>query len=341
MLVEAQDLTAEDVLRLVQEHWEGKARNGAFVPRGAGAHHWVCGGPRQPHWFVTADDVTARGRLEELEAAYAVARRLAHKGLHFVVPTVAPTNGGVGVRHGRYLVTVTAYLEGESGPGAYADDNQRALIAHEIGQLHAAKPPRRAPVWEPTLPCRAELERLLETVDGGPWESGPFGESVRVALRDNRTHILRLLARLDVLTAQALARREGWVLTHGEPHTANVLWQLGGPVLVDWESLRLAPRERDLRVVLRDADGAEPLSAYVASGGTVDLDADMVELFDLQWWLTETALYAVQFASPHVGDADEARFHEAFLAEVVPAVAASPTRRRHRARGHGDRGDAR
>jgi len=67
----------------------------------------------------------------------------------------------------------------------------------------------------------------------------------------------------------------------------------------------------------------------------------MVELFDLQWWLTETALYAVQFASPHVGDADEARFHEAFLAEVVPAVAASPTRRRHRARGHGDRGDAR
>jgi len=267
MLVEPQDLTAEDVLRLVQEHWEGKARNGAFVPRGAGAHHWVCGGPRQPHWFVTADDVTARGRLEELEAAYAVARRLAHKGLHFVVPTVAPTNGGVGVRHGRYLVTVTAYLEGESGPGAYADDNQRALIAHEIGQLHAAKPPRRAPVWEPTLPCRAELERLLETVDGGPWESGPFGESVRVALRDNRTHILRLLARLDVLTAQALARREGWVLTHGEPHTANVLWQLGGPVLVDWESLRLAPRERDLRVVLRDADGAEPLSAYVASGG--------------------------------------------------------------------------
>ena len=324
MLVEPEDLTAEEVLRLVHEHWDAKARSGAFVPRGAGAHHWVCGGPRQPRWFVTADDVSATGRLEELQAAYAVARRLAHKGLHFVVPTIAPASGGVGVRHGRYLLTVTAYLEGESGPGAYADDNQRALIAHEIGLLHAARPLRRAPVWKPDLRCRTELERLMETAGDGEWRSGPFGESVRTALRDHAAHLLRLIMRFDVLAAQALAGQQEWVLTHGEAHTANVLWQLGGPVLVDWESLRLAPRERDLRVVLRDADSAEPLSAYVASGGTVDLDADMVELFDLEWWLTETALYAVQFSGAHEGNADDARFHEAFLDEVVPAVVDLP-----------------
>ncbi len=320
MLVEPQDLTVEEVLRLVQEHWDGKARSGAFVPRGAGAHHWVCGGPRRPRWFVTADDVTATGRLEELQRAYAAARRLAHKGLHFVVPTVAPGDGGVGVRHGRYLLTVAAYLEGESGPGPYADDNQRALIAHEVGLLHAAKPSRRAPVWEPALPARSELERLLESVDDGEWTAGPFGESVRIALRDNGPHLLRLLTRFDALAARALTARDDWVLTHGEPHTANVLWQLGGPVLVDWESLRLAPRERDLRVILRDADGAEPLSAYVASGGTVDLDADLVELFDLEWWLTETALLAVHFSDPHEGNADDARFHAALLEEVMPAV---------------------
>lgn len=321
MLVAPEDLSTEEVLRVVQEHWDPKVRSGALFPQGSGAPHWVCGGARHPRWFVTADDVTAPGRLAEREAAYAAARRLAHKGLHFVVPTVAPVGGGIGVRHGRHLVTVTAYHEGESGPGPYADDNQRALVAHEIGLLHATRPPRRAPVWKPGLASRSELVQLLETVDDTQWDTGPFGESVRTALRDNRPRLLRLFARFDVLAAQALASRKTWVVTHGEPHTANVLWRLGGPVLLDWESLRLAPRERDLRVVLRDAESAEPLSAYVASGGTVDLDADMVELFDLELGLTGTARSAVWFSRPHVGNADEARLHEAFLDEVVPAVA--------------------
>ena len=51
--------------------------------------------------------------------------------------------------------------------------------------------------------------------------------------------------------------------------------------------------------VLRGADGAEPLSAYVAHGGTAELDDDMVELFDLEWWLWEVAEYAVRFHAPH------------------------------------------
>ena len=121
----------------------------------------------------------------------------------------------------------------------------------------------------------------------------------------NGPELGRLYRRFDQLAAQALEGRERWVPTHGEPHTANVLWQLGGPVLVDWESLRVAPRERDLRTVLRGADGAEPLSAYVAHGGTAELDDDMVELFDLEWWLWEVAEYAVRFHGPHDGDDDD------------------------------------
>jgi spectinomycin phosphotransferase len=117
-----------------------------------------------------------------------------------------------------------------------------------------------------------------------------------------------------------------WVVTHGEPHTANVLWLPGGPVLVDWESLRIAPRERDLRTVLREAEGAEPISAYAAHGGDVELDADMVELFDLEWWLWEVASYALRFHGQHTGDHDDERFHQAFLEEVVPAVHAAVTK---------------
>lgn len=325
MLTEPEDLRSETVLRLVREHWDERAHSAANVSWGAGAHHWVCGGWRAARWVLTADDVSSPGRLEELEAAYAVARRLAADGLHFVVPTIAPragpTPGGdIGIRRGRHLLTVTAYLEGEPGTGTFADDSQRTLVAREIGALHGAPVPDGAPRWRPGPPGRADLERLLGTVDGPAWTAGPFGEPVREALREARPHLLSLSARFDVLADRALDGSDGWVLTHGEPHTANVLWGPAGPVLVDWESLRVAPRERDLRTVLRGAEGAEPLSAYVASGGTVDLDADMVELFDLEWWLRETALLALRFSGPHEGDAEDVRLHEAFRDEVVPSV---------------------
>lgn len=329
MFVEPADLSADTVLGIVRELWDPGVGSCAFFPRGSRAQHWVCAGRRQPRWFVTADEVSADGRLEELLDTYAAARELARRGHHVVVPTLAPDAelsgavDGVGVVHGAYLVTVAAYLEGESGPGEYADDNQRALVAGALGALHAESPPERARSWSPGPPRRPELLGLLERLDT-PWPAGPFGESVRKALRRNASSLRRLYARFDELAARAVEASGGWVLTHGEPHTANVVWRLGGPVLVDWESLRVAPRERDLRTVLRGAEGAEPLTAYAANGGTADLDADMFELFDLEGWLWEIADYAVRFAAPHTGDRadgqageDDARLHQAFLEEMA------------------------
>ncbi len=321
MLVEPADLPTRLVVALVREHWDDGVVTAAHLPRGAGAHHWAAAGRHRPRWFVTADDVSAAGREAELQDTYATARRLAERGMYAVVPTVAPVSqdSAVGVRQGRYLVTVTAYLEGESGTGEYADDNQRALIARALGVLHAARPPRRARVWSPGPALRAELVTLLN-LTGEPWRAGPFGESARTALRDNERALRSMIERFDELADRAMSRRRDWVPTHGQTHTANVLWTLAGPVLVDWESLRIAPRERDLRTVLRGADGAEPLSAYVASGGTVDLDADMVELFDLECWLQEVASHAVRLHERHDGDAEDERVHRALLEEVVPAV---------------------
>lgn len=327
MLVEPRELAANTILDVVRSHWDAGAVSATYLPQGAGAHHWVVTGRHLPRWFVTADEVTTPGRLEELLDTYAAARELAERGHHAVVAPVSPLTErhGVGVVVGAHLLTVTPYLEGEPGPGAYADDNQRALIAGALGALHAEQPPARARSWTPGPPLRGEMEALLQRLDR-PWTSGPFGESVRKALKRSGPELERLYRRFDELAARALDARDRWVPTHGEPHTRNVLWRLGGPVLVDWESLRVAPRERDLRTVLRDADGAEPLSAYVAHGGSAELDEDMVELFDLEWWLWNMAIFAIRFAAPHDGDDDDERFHDVFIEEVVPAVEGAVTK---------------
>ena len=88
------------------------------------------------------------------------------------------------------------------------------------------------------------------------------------------------------MTALPRARRRGprpgpGSPTHGEPHTANQLVTPTGRLLVDWESLRRAPAERDLRVLVQDGHG--DLCAP---------DWAMVEMFDLEWRLDEIAQYA-------------------------------------------------
>ena len=126
MLVEPQELLAGTVLGIVRQHWDAGAVSCAYVPCGAGAYHWVASGRHQPRWFVTADDVSAPGRLEELLDTYAAAQELAERGHHVVVPAVSPqaSGHGVGVVLGAYLVTVTTYLEGAFT--TVANDHARA-----------------------------------------------------------------------------------------------------------------------------------------------------------------------------------------------------------------------
>jgi spectinomycin phosphotransferase len=62
---------------------------------------------------------------------------------------------------------------------------------------------------------------------------------------------------------------------------------------VDWESLKLAPPERDLQVLLDTGEA------------TVDADRRMVELFDLDWRLDEIDQYSTWFATEHADSADD------------------------------------
>ena len=58
--------------------------------------------------------------------------------------------------------------------------------------------------------------------------------------------------------------------------------------------MKLAPRERDLSTLVQ--------AGY---GDQVRADRAMVELFDLEWRLSEIDAYAAWFAAPHTGTMDD------------------------------------
>ena len=68
--------------------------------------------------------------------------------------------------------------------------------------------------------------------------------------------------RLVEATAPARAHP---VITHGEPHPANVMSADGRLILIDWDTVALAPPERDVALVVSASD--EGIDRYQQATG--------------------------------------------------------------------------
>jgi spectinomycin phosphotransferase len=246
------------------------------LPVGFGAHHWVGRRGGIPLLFVTYDRLEPKRTLAELEAAYAGAARLAAEGLDFVLAGRPSPDGRYAVPFAGGAVSVTPWHEGTSGNGTFRDAAEAGACADMLTRLHTRIAPPGIPPWRPLV--GADLAMSLTTLAADPWTAGPYGERARAALRDRLGAVARWTDRYLALAEHARKQRARWVATHGEPDTGNQLITGDHRFLVDWESLRLAPRERDLRALV-EAGFGDPVPGSP--------DPLMLEMFDLEWRLDE------------------------------------------------------
>jgi len=310
VIVEPTDLPAQRVLDQVRARWDDSAVRVEHAPVGVRAFHWVVADAAAPRWFATADILaTSSDRLQRVRA-YEVAAHLGEK-LDFVVAPVHDRMGQVAVDLSPgYLLSVSRFEPGRAGPGFYADDDERVAVARLLGRLHASARPPGMRTWQPSIGWRSDAQRddLVRVVQRDSWTAGPLSEQAGHRLNEARAAMRAALTRFDLLVAAVRGAADRWVLTHGEPHTGNVLQCPSGPRLVDWHTLALAPRERDLRHLMLGATSSGPLRAYVDAGGVPGpLSPDTLELFDLEWRLSEVAAFAVRLARPHPGSEDDLR----------------------------------
>lgn len=91
------------------------------------------------------------------------------------------------------------------------------------------------------------------------------------------------------------------MLTHGEPHRANLIVDGEGRLhLVDWDTVLVAPRERDLQMVLDEHLTGWP--EYASLAGDVALDYDALDLYRRRWDLADIAAFVAVLREPHTED---------------------------------------
>jgi spectinomycin phosphotransferase len=309
MYDEPVDLTADAIVAALVRRWSIAVSKIEYAPVGFGSYHWIATEQDGQRWFVTADSAEKVSGREPgsafagLEAAYATAAALRDRGLDFVL---APEPDDAGQLLQRvapgWVIAVFPYIEGKPAGKRHWDEEASGLAtraAGQIGQLHASPPPPTLRRFDFTIEHRdTVLERLDET-----WHTGPYGEPARKLLAASREGVTALLAQYDQLVEQLLRDDEPWVVSHGEPHSANfIAGNDGGLYLIDWDTVRLAPKERDL-----EADWLpQPaiMAAYYSAAGPSPPRPYAVRLFQAWWHLIDTCIFVHHFQGPHEHTAD-------------------------------------
>jgi spectinomycin phosphotransferase/16S rRNA (guanine(1405)-N(7))-methyltransferase len=315
---------AATVVAAVERSWGIRLGPPVHQPLGFGSHHWLAddlGGDAR--WWITVDDLAshqaaATTSLDDafagLAAAMATARALADTGHGFVVAPVRTTAGEPIARLGAsQAVVVHPFVDGRTHEwGDEVSVGQREAIVDVLAELHAV-PLELVPAARTEGPGFDHRDELERAVAGDPAEdgAGPYAERAARLVTTRRGGLAAALARFDRLIAPA-AEPGRLVLTHGEPHPGNLIEVDGRFVLIDWDTTRVAPPERDLATLVTGdayppiADGAafDALARYEETTGR-QVDRALVEAFALRWDLADAAVYLHQFRAPHTGTADD------------------------------------
>jgi len=314
-----EELDQAALLLSLAEGWGFEAEVADYADVGFGSYHWLVTDAAGARGFVTVDDLDRKPWLGDTRAAAFAGLRLAFNtavalrdgGLAFVVAPI-PASGGETVRRlgSRYTVALFPVVDGTAGQfGPHESADERAAVTAMLARLHGATAAVRG-VPRPSelgVPGRRQLESALREVDA-VWAGGPLSDPARRVLAAHASDVEALLAAEVRLGAEVAARSTNWVVTHGEPHPGNVMRSGEELLLVDWDTVALAPPERDLWLVAGEQE--DELDLYTAATGH-PVDAGAITFYKLAWELADLAAFVDLFRSPHRRDEDTEVAYEA------------------------------
>ena len=282
------DIETDAVVKALADGWRFDVDAIEYAAVGAGSYHWFATDAAGTRRFVTVDDLDQKRWLGETRAAargalsraFGTAAALSQAGLEFVVAPIRTASGKplhpIGDHHTAALLL---FVDGQAGRFGHYDPGVRAAVVSMLADLHCADPAATGVLGVGLeLAGRARLEGALRDVNE-TWSGGPLSESARHAFAIHADDVAGLLAVADRLAASVEERRRPWVITHGEPHAGNVMRTGAAHVLLDWDTVALAPRERDLWML---ADEPDDLAAYADLTGD-EIDRDALDFFRLTW----------------------------------------------------------
>lgn len=269
-----------------------------------------------------------RGPVDE--AALAVPKALRERGIPNILAPL-PTQTGdlwctLNASEGCTIV-LYPFIDGEDAMVAGMSAEQWRVFGETLQAVHGSGLETdlrdRIPSEAFTLPSGALVERVSSVASSGPDATGIAARFAEFWCA-NQEKIDQTLARARELGRSLRTKRFDHVLCHTDIHAANILVARSGEIfLIDWDGPMIAPRERDLFLVVgsRVARRVEPHEEdrFFEAYGPVELDPDALAYFRYERILQDLGEFgqSIFLASDLGADARQAEVNLA-TAMIVP-----------------------
>lgn len=296
------NIAESTILSAVQESFSLHLQSLEFLPVGEGS--WVYKGRDERHgsWLM---------KLSRLNTS-AIARVTTYLhdelGLSFVIGPVLPLDQKATPRVNGYDLSLYPFLEGKTLSYEDLNEEHQAEIARDLRRMHDAKLPQ---------PISAHLPR--ERFD-------KFQESARNLVRKAKEYIGNDVL-LEHLRDVVMSKWDGidrtiengrrlsqyckqhvydLVVCHADIHPFNIIQTATDLVMIDWDGIMLAPRERDLMFYRQEMKAADS-GFHRAYGLDYQADSHLISYYNYEWVLQEYTDYIERLFDVQLGD--EARRH--------------------------------
>ncbi|HKF94629.1 MAG TPA: aminoglycoside phosphotransferase family protein, partial [Gammaproteobacteria bacterium] len=245
-MLEKPDLPDEQLTGCLRHHYGLQILQVEFLPLGNDmntAVYRVVDSAAQPYFLKLRS-----GDFDEITVA--IPHLLSQQGMAQVIAPILTSAGRLWARMDAFAVMLFPFVEGKNGFEVEVTDHQRIEVGAALKRLHTAQVPEAlrqrlpretySPYWRDLVrgfQARAEENAFAE----------PVAAQLAALLRAKRAIVDQLVVRAEQLAARLRTRSLEYVLCHADIHAANLLIDANGRLfIVDWDTLILAPKERDL-----------------------------------------------------------------------------------------------
>ena len=248
-MLEKPDLPDEKIIACLQADYGLQITHVAFLPLGADQNTVV-------YRIIAADGTLyflklRRGVFDETSVA--LPKFLSNQGIRSIIAPLTTQAGRLWAGLDDYTVIVYPFIDGRDGYDADLSDRHWIEFGAALKRIHTASVPSsitsRIPRESYSARWRDLVRLFLARIEVEAFDD-PVAAQTAEFLRTKRDEILALVERTEQLAQTLQAQSPEGVVCHADLHAGNIFIDGDGALyIVDWDTVLLASKERDLMFV--------------------------------------------------------------------------------------------
>jgi spectinomycin phosphotransferase len=248
IMLEKPHLPDEKIAACLRDQYNLRVSEVTFLPLGAD--------PNTAVYRVIADQTPyflklRTGNFDEM--AVLIPGFLRDQGIEQIIPPIPTSDGQLWAKLDDYHVILSPFVEGRDAYEVELSDQHWIEFGQAFRQMHTAPMPpalRERIQKETYAPEWRELVKGIQSrVEHDPFPE-PIAAKVAALIREKRPVIDQLVGQAERLAKVLQQQPQEFVLCHADMHAGNILIDTSGVLyIVDWDTLILAPKERDLMFI--------------------------------------------------------------------------------------------